>query len=550
MLNDFKNILKKPILLLSMLAIATIPAIYTTIFLGSMWDPYDSKDQLIIDVVNEDEGSEMDGEEINLGEDLEEELADNDEFKWRFSDMEEATEDLGRGEIYGVVKIPADASEKAARLLEDDAANIEMEIQTNPGYNFLGSVMGTSAGNAIEEEVSLSITEIYTETLVGNLSDVKDNNEELLDALNDMKSGVGELLDGNESLASGLEELDTGTNQSAQQLADGNQQVTDGLRDMNQQVQGLSGQVPQQMAGQLQAFSQGIDELIAGNESVQDGIEQVGPGVSDGTAQLVDGNNQMKEGLEELDSGLDEMIGEVEDGLEEFDGLSLTDENAGFISDPIEVTETEVTDIENYGQTFAPFIIAVSLFLGCIAFSVLYPINRQKFNYRNAWTMTVSKTLLMVVHAVISTGILFLVLKFGFELTIAEPGMFYLITLLWTLAALAVIVVLVAVLGNVGKFIAIVLLILQLSSSAGTFPIQTAGNLYQTIHPYLPMSYAVTAMREVIFDFEAVLTTQSTISYLSIIIAVAIILFIAINLLKFKYQKFEDVTREMSRIEY
>src|SRR5699024_5103477 len=73
---------------------------------------------------------------------------------------------------------------------------------------------------------------------------------------------------------------------------------------------------------------------------------------------------------------------------------------------------------------------------------------------------------------------------------------------------------------------------------------------YQTIHPYLPMSYAVTAMREVIFDFEAVLTTQSTISYLSIIIAVAIILFIAINLLKFKYQKFEDVTREMSRIEY
>src|SRR5699024_9413353 len=144
------------------------------------------------------------------------------------------------------------------------------------------------------------------------------------------------------------------------------QQVTDGLRDMNQQVQGLSGQVPQQMAGQLQAFSQGIDELIAGNESVQDGIEQVGPGVSDGTAQLVDGNNQMKEGLEGLDSELDEMIGEVGDGRDEFDGPSTTDENAGFISDPIEVTEPEVTDIKNSGQPFAPSIIAVSMFLGCI----------------------------------------------------------------------------------------------------------------------------------------------------------------------------------------
>src|SRR5699024_6157206 len=158
---------------------------------------------------------------------------------------------------------------------------------------------------------------------------------------------------------------------------------------------------------------------------------------------------------------------------------------------PVTVTETEVTDVENYGQTFAPFIVAVSLFLGCIAFSVLYPVNRRTANYQNAWTMTVSKTLLIVTHALITTGILFAVLKFGFDLKIAEFGQFYLVMLMWALSAMLIITLLVSLLGNVGKFISIILLILQLSSSAGTFPIQTAGSLYQTLHPLLPMSYAV-----------------------------------------------------------
>ena len=550
MLDDFKHILKKPILLISLLAIATIPAIYTTIFLGSMWDPYDSMDQLSIDVVNEDTGAELEGEEIALGEDLVRELEDNDEFNWRFTSADEAARDLGRGEVYAVVKIPENASETASGLLESNAQNIDIEIQTNPGYNFLGSVMGANAGNAIKDELSLSITKLYTETLIGNLDDIRANNEELHDALTEMQSGVQELIEGNGELVTGLEQMDTGMNQSADELSRGNAQVTDGLYEMDENLRNAQNQAPPQMDGQLAAFSRGVGELITANEAVQDGIDQMGPGVTDAAGELAEGSRQMNDGLTELEDALAEMTAEVEDGLAEFDGLELSDDNADFIADPIAVTETEVTEIENYGQTFAPFIVAVSLFLGCIAFSVLYPVNRSKMNYRNAWVMTVSKTLLLITHSLISTGILFAVLKFGFDLAIAEPAQFYLITLLWTLAALSVITVLVSLAGNVGKFIAIILLILQLSSSAGTFPIQTAGNLYQSLHPVLPMSYAVTAMREVIFDFEAVLSTQSTFVYLAVIITVSILLFAVINLLKFRFQKFEDISREMSRVEY
>src|SRR5699024_2810862 len=159
-------------------------------------------------------GASLDGEDINIGQDLVDELSDNDDFKWTFKDSAEAEEDLVRGEAYGVVKISENASEQASGLLESGAENMDIEIRTNPGYNFLGSVMGANAGSAIKDEVSLSITELYTETLVESLSDVKTSNEELLDALIEMQSGTEELIAGTEQLESGLEDLDVGINES------------------------------------------------------------------------------------------------------------------------------------------------------------------------------------------------------------------------------------------------------------------------------------------------------------------------------------------------
>ena len=70
MFSDIKQLLKNPFLIISLLAIATIPALYTTIFLGSMWDPYNQLDEIQISVVNEDEGSELNGETLNVTEHL------------------------------------------------------------------------------------------------------------------------------------------------------------------------------------------------------------------------------------------------------------------------------------------------------------------------------------------------------------------------------------------------------------------------------------------------------------------------------------------------
>lgn len=112
MFSDIKQLLKNPFLIISLLAIAAIPALYTAIFLGSMWDPYNQLDEIQISVVNEDEGSELNGQPLNVGERIENELAENNEFDWQFTDQKTATDSLENGSSYAIIHIADNVSKQ------------------------------------------------------------------------------------------------------------------------------------------------------------------------------------------------------------------------------------------------------------------------------------------------------------------------------------------------------------------------------------------------------------------------------------------------------
>ena len=72
-----------------------------------MWDPYNQMDEIPISVVNEDEGSELNGETLNVGQRIEDELAKNDQFDWQFTDQATAQENLESGTTYATILYPA-----------------------------------------------------------------------------------------------------------------------------------------------------------------------------------------------------------------------------------------------------------------------------------------------------------------------------------------------------------------------------------------------------------------------------------------------------------
>lgn len=81
---------------------------------------------------------------------------------------------------------------------------------------------------------------------------------------------------------------------------------------------------------------------------------------------------------------------------------------------------------------------------------------------------------------------------------VVNPGWFILFALLISTIFMLIVYTLVSVFGNVGKAMAIVLLVLQLAGAGGTFPIQMTPPFFQALHPYLPFTYAISMMREAV----------------------------------------------------
>lgn len=481
MFSDIKQLMKNPFLTISLLAISTIPALYTAIFLGAMWDPYHKMDEIQISVVNEDKGAELNDESLNVGERIENELAENSEFDWQFTDAETAQKHLENGTSYATIHIADNVSEQATTLLDEEPELISIDVTTNPGFNFVGSMMGTQGGSGVADAIAKTVGETYTSTLMDVLA-------EAAGSVNDIETALADL-------------------------------------------------------------QKGATELRESNEQLQTGLDQAAPALGAAGSQLTEGNTEITAGLESLEENLGDLEQEVADGSAPLDNYSFTEHNADVIVSPVEVNESEITDMNNYGQSFAPFIIAVSLFVGAIAFSVIFPINRSTENYPSSLSMSGSKLMIISIQAVISSAGVASVIELMFDFPLNVPLKFYGVIILWAFASLLFVSVLVSLFGNIGKFITIVFLILQLSASAGTFPIETAGNIYQFIHPLLPMSYVIAAMRESIFSFEGSLSYGDAVIYTVSITVGSILILQLINFLKFKFASFENLIRKLSRIQ-
>ena len=113
MFDDIKNLWTHKFLLVSLIAIMLIPLIYSSVFVGSLWDPYGKTDSLKISVVNSDNGGKINGEKADIGKDVVDKLKDNDKFKWEFVSQKTADKHLEHGESYAVISIPAETTKNA-----------------------------------------------------------------------------------------------------------------------------------------------------------------------------------------------------------------------------------------------------------------------------------------------------------------------------------------------------------------------------------------------------------------------------------------------------
>ena len=288
---------------------------------------------------------------------------------------------------------------------------------------------------------------------------------------------MSSLVAGSSKVASGASQVNDGASSAvsgANQLDDGAAQLVDGV----------------------QAAKNGAGQLVSGTQSAKDGSAQI----ASGAVQLEEGSGTLASGLTDAVDGSGELSTALADGAKTAaEQTTNIDGKSEVMSDPVELANEYYTTVKNYGTGFAPYFMALGLWVGgLVAGFVFKPLNsRLIMSGANPVTVAFSNYLPVAFFSLIQATLLMVVLQFGLQLQIDNVPAFYAMGYLTALVFAAIMQMLMAAFGFPGKFVAIILLMLQLTACAGTFPIQTTPDFFQVINPYMPMTYVVQGMRQI-----------------------------------------------------
>ncbi|HFR4184797.1 MULTISPECIES: YhgE/Pip domain-containing protein [Bacillus] len=306
---------------------------------------------------------------------------------------------------------------------------------------------------------------------------------------NQMAGGVNQLADGSSQVTGGLGALSAGANQMAggvNQLADGSSQVTSGLGTLSVGAN--------QMAG-------GVNQLASGSGQVTTGLGALSTGSTqliDGVNKLADGSGKVTDGLVKVNDGSGELAEKLGEGAEKTGEVKGTDKTYDMFASPVKVKTEKMAEVPNYGTGFTPYFLSLGLFVGALLLSIVYPLRDTVGVPKSGFSWFISKFGVLLSVGIIQAVVADIILLFGLGVEVQSIPYFILFSIVTSLAFIALIQCLVTAFGDAGRFIAIITLIIQLTTSAGTFPLELIPKFLQPFNAWLPMTYSVSGLKAVV----------------------------------------------------
>jgi len=243
------------------------------------------------------------------------------------------------------------------------------------------------------------------------------------------------------------------------------------------------------------------NQLLAGSASLTNGLSEAKSGsqkLANGASLLESRSGALIDGTSQLANGADALANKLADASNRIKIQPTGATTQQQIANPVKSEMTEKGNVPNYGYALSPYVLSLSLFVGALVLNVIYPIRKTFSEQESAIRWWLSKASVAGVAAFMQATILMLVMVFFLGLTPEHPAHFIGAIYLTSFAYMSIVSLLVIVLDNPGRFLAMILLVLQLGSSEGTFPIQTANGFFQAINPLVPMTYSIRALRQAI----------------------------------------------------
>ena len=295
------------------------------------------------------------------------------------------------------------------------------------------------------------------------------------------------------------------TSKQLNQLSTGARQVSNGASALASATPALTSGISSAASGAAK-LSTGATDLKTGVASLQAGASQLATGEQQavtGQGQLLTGVNSLATGIGKLKTGATELNTALTNGAKQIPDPSPEARKAvaETLGAPVGLKNTSQATADSYGAGLAPFFLSLACWIGAyVLFLLVRPLSpRALAALQSPVRVALGGWLPPAIFGAIQAVLVFVAVVFGLGIDAAHPWLTAGFLALASVTFVAILHALSAWFGAVGKFLGLVLMVIQLVSAGGTFPWQTIPAPLYFFHHVLPMSYAIDGVRHLMY---------------------------------------------------
>jgi YhgE/Pip N-terminal domain/YhgE/Pip C-terminal domain len=623
-LIDVKSMIKSRRLTMLIIAIMLLPSAYAWINIKAVWDPYSNTAGILVAIVNEDTGAQVEGKAINVGEETVNGLKANPKLGWVFVDRPEAERGVHYGDYYAYLIIPSDFSSKLTSIMGAEPEQPTITYAINEKVNALAPKITGSGAAGVTEQISKSFTQTVGDAVLTAFRTAGIELQRELPTIHKVENGILELdkaLPQIEALGQGAIALEAklpAIKQKAdkvialqQHIAALNkagdaivkleselpkiksamdnitalrdkvnslQMIPTALSDIDNRIASIDtklrnvleeaekttagantdGKVEGELAAaeELQKLTRLLDELATLRTrlkemridlkmkvdealtvmdklhsdwpSIQQRVHQAASFVRNDlpnvVADIKTAATLLQEKLPAMEEaihrtadlarndlpGFEQKVREAANKIRTLQGSTDLNElisylmhdpstRSQFLADPVHLETVRIFPIDNYGTAMTPLYTMLALWVGGTILITALPVNvrnpdRKFKSYQVYFGRLLTFLSVGLGQALIAAlGVLFLL-----HVHAANKLSFILTSLFVSIIFVVITYTLRSIFGNVGSGLAMLLLVLQMSSSGVTFPVSMTSRFFQIVSPFMPFTHAIIMLRETI----------------------------------------------------
>lgn len=297
--RDYLRLLKAPAALVVVFVLVVLPSLYTWFNVEGFWNPYDNTGNIRVCVVNEDEGASTDiMGDLDLGSQVVDQLHDNDQLGWTFTDRDTAMEEVKSGKAYAAFIIPSDFSYDVTTFLTGDITQPKLEYYVNEKAGGVSTKVTDTGANTLDETINSTFVSTVSGVVAeeideglkqaeGDIGDARTSIEKQLDkanaSLSDARNAVNDLSSASNDLSSKTNDAKGKLQGAKGDIANLSQQLSEASNLLSETQQALgpfvvqmtgvldqSSNLASQAATNANAAVGKVNESIAGAEGTVD----------------------------------------------------------------------------------------------------------------------------------------------------------------------------------------------------------------------------------------------------------------------------------------